>query len=212
MLTLSPPPRDVCPRAVASLNTPYRPADPAVDIVEKMKTYPTFDYQFYFQEPVSPGPQFLSSAPLLGLKPSPPPSMGMCPCRDPQLTAGHRLPHSQGATPWGSRCHPSCKNGLPDLVPMLNSAKKTPSPASTRAPTGGRIQPRGGLGPWGGLASPAVLPPPVQGVAEAELEKDIGRTLKVLIRSTCREVGLGLRVDLGWEQRASQGDVLSKPS
>ncbi|XP_029893728.1 bifunctional epoxide hydrolase 2 isoform X3 [Aquila chrysaetos chrysaetos] len=37
--------------AVASLNTPYRPADPAVDIVEKMKTYPTFDYQFYFQEP-----------------------------------------------------------------------------------------------------------------------------------------------------------------
>uniref|UniRef100_A0A8C0FL01 Epoxide hydrolase 2 n=1 Tax=Bubo bubo TaxID=30461 RepID=A0A8C0FL01_BUBBB len=38
-------------RAVASLNTPYRPADPAVDIVEKMKTYPNFDYQFYFQEP-----------------------------------------------------------------------------------------------------------------------------------------------------------------
>ncbi|NXW55260.1 HYES hydrolase, partial [Eurystomus gularis] len=38
-------------RAVASLNTPYRPADPAVDIVEKMKAYPTFDYQFYFQEP-----------------------------------------------------------------------------------------------------------------------------------------------------------------
>ncbi|NXK99686.1 HYES hydrolase, partial [Mesembrinibis cayennensis] len=73
-------------RAVASLNTPYRPADPAVDIVEKMKTYPTFDYQFYFQEP---------------------------------------------------------------------------------------------------------------GVAEAELEKDIGRTLKVLIRSTRRGVGVGLRVDLG---------------
>ncbi|XP_042658969.1 bifunctional epoxide hydrolase 2 isoform X4 [Tyto alba] len=38
-------------RAVASLNTPYRPANPAVDIVEKMKTYPNFDYQFYFQEP-----------------------------------------------------------------------------------------------------------------------------------------------------------------
>ncbi|OPJ68345.1 hypothetical protein AV530_000365 [Patagioenas fasciata monilis] len=38
-------------RAVASLNTPYRPADPAVDIVEKMKTIPTFEYQFYFQEP-----------------------------------------------------------------------------------------------------------------------------------------------------------------
>uniref|UniRef100_U3IXH0 Epoxide hydrolase 2 n=1 Tax=Anas platyrhynchos platyrhynchos TaxID=8840 RepID=U3IXH0_ANAPP len=38
-------------RAVASLNTPYRPADPSVDIVEKMKSIPTFDYQFYFQEP-----------------------------------------------------------------------------------------------------------------------------------------------------------------
>ncbi|KAM6139668.1 bifunctional epoxide hydrolase 2 [Phoenicopterus ruber ruber] len=38
-------------RAVASLNTPYQPADPAVDIVEKMKAYPAFDYQFYFQEP-----------------------------------------------------------------------------------------------------------------------------------------------------------------
>lgn len=63
MLTL---PSPWCRRAVASLNTPYRPADPAVDIVEKMKTYPTFDYQFYFQEPVSPGPQFLSSTPLLG--------------------------------------------------------------------------------------------------------------------------------------------------
>ncbi|KAM6354816.1 bifunctional epoxide hydrolase 2 [Podargus strigoides] len=38
-------------RAVASLNTPYRPADPTVDIVEKMKAVPIFDYQFYFQEP-----------------------------------------------------------------------------------------------------------------------------------------------------------------
>ncbi|KFW03450.1 Bifunctional epoxide hydrolase 2, partial [Eurypyga helias] len=38
-------------RAVASLNTPYQPADPAVDIMEKMKAYPMFDYQFYFQEP-----------------------------------------------------------------------------------------------------------------------------------------------------------------
>ncbi|NXT53908.1 HYES hydrolase, partial [Pluvianellus socialis] len=72
-------------RAVASLNTPYRPADPAMDIVEKTKAHPVFDYQFYFQEP---------------------------------------------------------------------------------------------------------------GVAEAELEKDIGRTLKVLIRSTRQEVGVGLRVDL----------------
>ncbi|NXU55782.1 HYES hydrolase, partial [Turnix velox] len=38
-------------RAVASLNTPYRPANPTVDIVERMKAIPTFDYQFYFQEP-----------------------------------------------------------------------------------------------------------------------------------------------------------------
>ncbi|NXE57242.1 HYES hydrolase, partial [Casuarius casuarius] len=38
-------------RAVASLNTPYRPADPDVDIVEKMRSIPTFNYQFYFQEP-----------------------------------------------------------------------------------------------------------------------------------------------------------------
>ncbi|KAM7062678.1 bifunctional epoxide hydrolase 2 [Acridotheres tristis] len=38
-------------RAVASLNTPYRPADPDTDIVEKMESIPTFDYQFYFQEP-----------------------------------------------------------------------------------------------------------------------------------------------------------------
>ncbi|XP_072188347.1 bifunctional epoxide hydrolase 2 isoform X2 [Excalfactoria chinensis] len=38
-------------RAVASLNTPYRPADPTVDVVEKMKSFPMFDYQFYFQEP-----------------------------------------------------------------------------------------------------------------------------------------------------------------
>ncbi|NXI41108.1 HYES hydrolase, partial [Galbula dea] len=38
-------------RAVASLNTPYRPADPSVDIMEKMRSSPTFNYQFYFQEP-----------------------------------------------------------------------------------------------------------------------------------------------------------------
>uniref|UniRef100_A0A8C9LGD3 Epoxide hydrolase 2 n=1 Tax=Pavo cristatus TaxID=9049 RepID=A0A8C9LGD3_PAVCR len=38
-------------RAVASLNTPYLRADPTVDIVEKMKSFPMFDYQFYFQEP-----------------------------------------------------------------------------------------------------------------------------------------------------------------
>ncbi|XP_009069384.1 PREDICTED: bifunctional epoxide hydrolase 2, partial [Acanthisitta chloris] len=38
-------------RAVAVLNTPYKPPDPTVDIMEKMKSYPTFDYQFYFQDP-----------------------------------------------------------------------------------------------------------------------------------------------------------------
>lgn len=65
---------------------------------------------------------------------------------------------------------------------------------------------------------PCFFPPPAQGVAEAELEKDIGRTLKVLIRSTRQGVGVGLRGDLGWEQRGftacpwpAQPDVLSKP-
>ncbi|XP_014118149.1 PREDICTED: bifunctional epoxide hydrolase 2, partial [Pseudopodoces humilis] len=38
-------------RAVASLNTPYRPADPNTDIMEKLESHPAFDYQFYFQEP-----------------------------------------------------------------------------------------------------------------------------------------------------------------
>ncbi|XP_023804280.1 bifunctional epoxide hydrolase 2-like, partial [Cyanistes caeruleus] len=38
-------------RAVASLNTPYRPADPSTDIMEKLESHPAFDYQFYFQEP-----------------------------------------------------------------------------------------------------------------------------------------------------------------
>ncbi|XP_056371768.1 bifunctional epoxide hydrolase 2 [Oenanthe melanoleuca] len=38
-------------RAVASLNTPYRPADPDKDIMEKLASNPAFDYQFYFQEP-----------------------------------------------------------------------------------------------------------------------------------------------------------------
>lgn len=40
------------PSAVASLNTPYRPADPDTDIMEKLASNPAFDYQFYFQEPV----------------------------------------------------------------------------------------------------------------------------------------------------------------
>ncbi|XP_068867986.1 bifunctional epoxide hydrolase 2 isoform X2 [Aphelocoma coerulescens] len=38
-------------RAVASLNTPYRPADPGVDVLEKLESFPAFDYQLYFQEP-----------------------------------------------------------------------------------------------------------------------------------------------------------------
>lgn len=52
---------------------------------------------------------------------------------------------------------------------------------------GGRIRPQDGLG-----HHPLcfLCPHPVQGVAEAELEKDIGRTLKVVIRSTRQEVGL----------------------
>ncbi|NXB98373.1 HYES hydrolase, partial [Orthonyx spaldingii] len=38
-------------RAVASLNTPYRPADPSTDILEKLESQPAFHYQLYFQEP-----------------------------------------------------------------------------------------------------------------------------------------------------------------
>lgn len=51
--------------------------------------------------------------------------------------------------------------------------------------------------------APKITPlphPTLQGVAEAELEKDIGRTLKALIRSTRPEVGEelgGKRIDLG---------------
>uniref|UniRef100_A0ACB8G8Y5 Bifunctional epoxide hydrolase 2 n=1 Tax=Sphaerodactylus townsendi TaxID=933632 RepID=A0ACB8G8Y5_9SAUR len=40
-------------RAVASLNTPFKPADPTVDIMELIKAIPVFDYQLYFQEQVS---------------------------------------------------------------------------------------------------------------------------------------------------------------
>ena len=42
-------------RAVASLNTPFIPADPSVPTMEKIKANPIFDYQLYFQEPVSSG-------------------------------------------------------------------------------------------------------------------------------------------------------------
>uniref|UniRef100_A0A8C0QMR2 Epoxide hydrolase 2 n=1 Tax=Chelonoidis abingdonii TaxID=106734 RepID=A0A8C0QMR2_CHEAB len=40
-------------RAVAGLNTPFRPANPNVDVMEMIKSRPVFDYQLYFQEPVS---------------------------------------------------------------------------------------------------------------------------------------------------------------
>ncbi|CAD7686927.1 unnamed protein product [Nyctereutes procyonoides] len=38
-------------RAVASLNTPFVPANPNVSTMEKIKANPIFDYQLYFQEP-----------------------------------------------------------------------------------------------------------------------------------------------------------------
>ncbi|XP_075057247.1 bifunctional epoxide hydrolase 2 isoform X2 [Mixophyes fleayi] len=38
-------------RAVASLNTPFFPADPEVRASERVKSNPLFDYQIYFQEP-----------------------------------------------------------------------------------------------------------------------------------------------------------------
>ncbi|XP_074144480.1 bifunctional epoxide hydrolase 2 isoform X2 [Sminthopsis crassicaudata] len=38
-------------RAVASLNTPFVPVDPAVPFIEKIKSNPIFHYQLYFQEP-----------------------------------------------------------------------------------------------------------------------------------------------------------------
>ncbi|XP_063039291.1 bifunctional epoxide hydrolase 2-like, partial [Melospiza melodia melodia] len=38
-------------RAVAVLNTPFRPPDPNSDVLEKLSQIPEFDYQLYFQEP-----------------------------------------------------------------------------------------------------------------------------------------------------------------
>ncbi|XP_050804789.1 bifunctional epoxide hydrolase 2-like isoform X1 [Gopherus flavomarginatus] len=38
-------------RAVAGLNTPFRPANPNVDVMEMIKSHPVFNYQLYFQEP-----------------------------------------------------------------------------------------------------------------------------------------------------------------
>uniref|UniRef100_A0A8K9WME5 Epoxide hydrolase 2, cytoplasmic n=1 Tax=Oncorhynchus mykiss TaxID=8022 RepID=A0A8K9WME5_ONCMY len=40
-------------RAVASLNTPLFPVDPSKDPMDFLKTVPIFDYQLYFQDPVS---------------------------------------------------------------------------------------------------------------------------------------------------------------
>lgn len=42
-----------CQRAVASLNTPLFRVDPNVSMEEKVKEMPIFDYQIYFQKPVS---------------------------------------------------------------------------------------------------------------------------------------------------------------
>ncbi|OWK51695.1 Bifunctional epoxide hydrolase 2 [Lonchura striata] len=38
-------------RAVASLNTPFRPAQPGSDPLEQLRRIPNFDYQLYFQQP-----------------------------------------------------------------------------------------------------------------------------------------------------------------
>ncbi|XP_066403743.1 bifunctional epoxide hydrolase 2 [Molothrus aeneus] len=38
-------------RAVAVLNTPFRPPDPDSDVMERLSHIPEFDYQLYFQEP-----------------------------------------------------------------------------------------------------------------------------------------------------------------
>ncbi|XP_036898135.1 bifunctional epoxide hydrolase 2 isoform X1 [Sturnira hondurensis] len=38
-------------RAVASLNTPFMPANPKVPLMEKIRANPVLDYQLYFQEP-----------------------------------------------------------------------------------------------------------------------------------------------------------------
>ncbi|XP_069461743.1 bifunctional epoxide hydrolase 2 [Ambystoma mexicanum] len=38
-------------RAVAGLNTPFLPSHPKVNVMERIKSNPIFDYQLYFQEP-----------------------------------------------------------------------------------------------------------------------------------------------------------------
>uniref|UniRef100_A0A8C3GFP3 AB hydrolase-1 domain-containing protein n=1 Tax=Cairina moschata TaxID=8855 RepID=A0A8C3GFP3_CAIMO len=91
-------------RAVASLNTPYRPADPSVDIVERMKSIPTFDYQFYFQEPVSWGGGKFIILIVLGSQNHPLLEAGRRARAGLPTSRGHRLPHGEAAAPWGSRC------------------------------------------------------------------------------------------------------------
>ncbi|XP_042304702.1 bifunctional epoxide hydrolase 2 [Sceloporus undulatus] len=38
-------------KAVASLNTPFKPANPEIDVMKLLESNPIFDYQLYFQEP-----------------------------------------------------------------------------------------------------------------------------------------------------------------
>lgn len=149
-----------CHRAVASLNTPYRPADPSVDIVEKMKSIPTFDYQFYFQEPVRKEGKFINLI-ILGAQTPPPGRMGGVPVLGSPARVGIACPMAKLLPPGALAVCPPPK-------------KKAPCPHAVPP------KHRAGLG----------FPP--QGVAEAELEKDVGRTLKALIRSTRKEVGKGL--------------------
>uniref|UniRef100_A0A8C3SGW5 Epoxide hydrolase 2 n=1 Tax=Chelydra serpentina TaxID=8475 RepID=A0A8C3SGW5_CHESE len=63
-------------RAVAGLNTPYKPANPKVDVMEMIKAQPLLDYQLYFQEPVKEKTErgHDNGGLLAGLPEDPPPS------------------------------------------------------------------------------------------------------------------------------------------
>lgn len=50
---------------MASLNTPFMPANPKVPLMEALKANPIFDYQLYFQEPVSLDPESSDSSKVL---------------------------------------------------------------------------------------------------------------------------------------------------
>lgn len=128
------PPSPWCRRAVASLNTPYRPADPSVDIVEKMKSIPTFDYQFYFQEPVRKEGKFINLI-ILGAQNPPCGGWEACPCWAPQLAWA-------SPAPWRS----CCPLGLSLCVPPPQ--KKSPlSPCcAPQAPGRARFPPTGRRG------------------------------------------------------------------